>query len=82
MGFSQKSLAIFSDGRASVFRALGGLEPSVFIYFGLRADSGSAGRAKFASYGQASKSGSVPDPSQDSRIFLLLIGFCRSTMAW
>ena len=39
-----------SDGRASVFRASGGLEPSVFLDFRLRAGSG---RAKFASDGQA-----------------------------
>ena len=35
-----------SDVRASNFRASGGLEPSIFLKFGLRAGSG---RAKFAS---------------------------------
>ena len=35
-----------SGGRASNFRASGGLEPSIFLKFGLRAGSG---RAKFAS---------------------------------
>ena len=33
---SSSTLAAVSDGRVSVFRASGGLEPSVFLDFGLR----------------------------------------------
>ena len=51
---------LISDVRASVFRASGGLKPSIFLDYGLQASSG---MAKFASDEWAGGPGSVPDSS-------------------